>query len=189
VDQPSSTWLSISKETVINRFGAPALIYLCEGSEILVYNRPTDILFKRQFDYTSVKLDDLASNSLNMTYPAAALPSEIGSIEGNSRVASEGTATGFLTYGPYINLLRGKYSFLINYIAQQNSQIEAGRWDVVVTNNGKSETLIQGNLIPGNNYISGNFEIIENSSVVEVRTYYEGSGFLSIESINIKRNK
>jgi hypothetical protein len=187
VDQPSTTWLSINKETVINRFGEPALVYSCEGSEILVYNRPTDTLFKRQFDYTSIKLDDLAPDTLNMTYPAATLPSQIGSIEGNSRIASDGTAVGFLTFGPYLSLPRGKYYFQINFKAEQNSKPEVGRWDVVATNNGKSIILMEGYLVPGNDHISTNFEINEKSAVVEVRTYYEGSGSLAIESLVIKK--
>lgn len=187
IDQPSTTWLSINKETVINRFGEPALIFSCEGMEILVYNRPTDTLFKRQFDYTSVKLDDLAPDTLNMTYPAVALPSQIGSIEGNSRIASDGTTAGYLTYGPFQRLENGKYYFQITYKAQQNSQAEVGKWDVVVVSNGKSKTLIQGNMVPNNDQISGNFEINEKSAVIEVRTFYEGNGSLEIESLVIRR--
>ena len=188
VDQPASTPWSISKESVLSRFGEPAIDLSCPPSEILVYNRPSDTLFRRQFDYTLIKPDNLPGN-LDMTYPAAVLPSQVGSLEGTFRVANDGTAQGFLTYGPYLSLTTGKYDFQIKYKAQQGSQVEVGRWDVVAWNDGKAEILSEGEMAPGNEYVSGEFIIKEKSAVVEVRTYYEGSGVLSVESIHIEGTK
>ena len=49
VDSPSNNQYGISRESIISKFGEPANTFSCPGIEILVYNRPTDILFMHQF--------------------------------------------------------------------------------------------------------------------------------------------
>jgi hypothetical protein len=126
--------------------------------------------------------------SRNSSGPAF-LSEEIGYLANATFLAGHqlyGSSEGFLTYGPYLELTAGKYIFQIDYSAQQGSQSEIGRWDVLAWVDGKAETLSEGSMSPGTDQISGGFEIKDSPAVIEVRTYFKGSGVLVVESITIK---
>ncbi len=46
-DPNNAHW--IRKELIVERFGQPASSFFCDGHEILIYNRPGDAAFRRQF--------------------------------------------------------------------------------------------------------------------------------------------
>jgi hypothetical protein len=188
VDKPETiTSFSIHKETVTDRFGPPQATYSCEQMEILVYNRSSDTEFNRQFNNVIGNSLLPVSSDFDKTYSAISLPSQVGLVEGNVRVAIDGSSKGFLTYGPYVELPIGRYFFQINYKAEQSSQNVVGTWDVSLFVDGKPKTLLNGEIIPNKESISGYFEVNEKNSKVEVRTYYNGSGKLAISKLNIRK--
>jgi hypothetical protein len=183
VDEPMNNELSISKVTVLERFGEPAMVLSCPDIEILVYNRPGDILFRTQFDMTAVKLV-YSPDDTNLIFLGRRLPSQRGSIEEDSRVAKDGDGEGYLTTGPYLHITPGAYHFQIDYKTQPGPHSNVNRWDVSALVNGDNKMILEGELALGTDSVSGDF-MIERPTILEIRTYYSGSGVLTIDRISI----
>ncbi len=97
-----------------------------------------------------------------------------GSIEANH------TSAGFLTYGPYINMKRGKYKAIINYesVDADNSYFE------ITKDNG--ETILNRQNLPQNaTQAEVDFKIKSKYDTLEFRTFYAGKGILRVNSIKI----
>lgn len=65
------------------------------------------------------------------TLAASGLPSRIGTIEGDARVAHEKDGPGVLVYGPYTPLLAGFYELTWEYDSTDNSNPAIGHFDIV----------------------------------------------------------
>jgi hypothetical protein len=171
---------SIYESSMIGEFGNPADIFLCEDAKVLVYNRKEDTNFQKQF-----------KKFFFFDFYASDLPSETGKVIGLSRIASEESSEkGYLTYGPYVNLLIGDYVFEIYYYAKKHNDQNVGKWDIMIhpTNKIEDKEKIGKGIIEneGKNIISGIFKIREDAKT-EIRTYYEGRGILRVDKITIKR--
>lgn len=174
---PTST-RSIDETVVIRRFGPPAKTFSCSEQKILVYNRPEDTAFQQQF-----------TSLFNFDFTAAQLPSEIGRLVGSSRIAEEGTdAKGFLTYGPYVDLMIGDYAFEITVAVQTSGEPLIGRWDVVSHPTKDEEILLKKGKFDrdGEQTISGVFKVRQEGEI-EIRTNYQGKGTLRVDRLVIKR--
>ena len=118
------------------------------------------------------------------------LPTMVGKSEnGLMRSTSK---HGFLTYGPYIQLLKGNYKFDISYISSEKNTTVVGAWDVSFTSSQRSKQLKKGNLMGTDNqqgHIIKSFTISEKDSNenIEIRNVYNGVGDLAIKSLTITR--
>ena len=119
--------------------------------------------------------------------PGAALPSLVGRIEGNARVAIAGQMpSGVLTYGPYAHVTAGTYDLWIRYSAQG----AGNHWDVAVADaTGQPHILRTGNL----NDTGGLEQEIHTSitfantvNALEVRTLYDGVGALKVSAVGLR---
>jgi hypothetical protein len=187
----NSSWYDIEPEFVVidsrlkdinpqilqDRFGLPAAIGQCRDLEVWVYNRPADDLFRLQLK-TSPHLARLQSAGGSIEFYAAQLPGLIGRQVGLFRVA-EGEEPGFLTFGPYIDLPAGQYQFEIDY------QIEGAPDNVADWDVSSNAQVVDSGRLPqiGKTYRHA-FSLAAPSSI-EVRTFYEGHGKLTVEKIRI----
>ena len=103
---------------------------------------------------------------------AVFLPTIVGHTAGLHRVVKNGPA-GYLTYGPYLSLPVGNYSFEISYSAKSQSE-NTGHWDVAVSEG----VIAQGDLPTSGHTVQGCF-LLTNPGPVQIRTFYNGSGKLT----------
>jgi hypothetical protein len=115
----------------------------------------------------------------NHTFKASTLPSQIGEIKESNRYIKNSTKKGFLSYGPYLQLTNGRYSFSINYTSKKAEGIT---YDIVT----KGQILVKGKLPQNSTHFQKNIEI-KTSTPVEVRVWYNGIGELTLHSIIIKK--
>ncbi len=127
------------------------------------------------------------------TYLASELPSQVGQIQNNNRVAIETVdSAGFITYGPYAALEPGLYQFKITYSSQSPSSQTIGYWDVVMQLSTSIKELKSG-LIYGTDgelsYIEKTFSVSKENSngKVEIRSFYNGIGDLTVKKLDINR--
>jgi len=105
------------------------------------------------------------------------LPSAL--VEGNGERVVQNEQAGYLTYGPYTHLPRGKYTVTVTYsctgsgnfvdIASQTGAVIHKKQDLTVNS---TECHI-------------NFSVADAVDDLEIRTFYGGNGELSVESIQI----
>ena len=100
---------------------------------------------------------------------------------------------GHLTFGPYATLPSGEYEMKIEYISSLSTSEIAGYWDIVSLTKSGSKILKRDN-ISGTNKNSmsvvSNFTWSElHKSKIEIRSFYNGVGDLTIKSLTIQRIK
>lgn len=124
-------------------------------------------------------------------YWAGELPSNKGVLkDGLERIASVGAdEPGCLTFGPYLKLPAGKYEATISYRSSGPASRPPDKWDVCVG----IHTVIKTGFLPGSDgepaAARETFVLLEEQSAgtVEVRTFFEGLGDLTIRQIAVKR--
>lgn len=174
-------------QTIIDTFGEPADSFVCEDLNVLVYNRPEDDTFRKQF-----------RREFYFEASAAELPSNTGSLQGQNRIAREGVdAPGSLTFGPYIDVFIGNYQFDIYYFASGSKpKDEVGKWEVVFYPQddfvAESSTVVKKGTFQknGDHVLSKTFTVRGNPltpTKVEIRIVYKGTGTLQIEKLVIRR--
>lgn len=113
--------------------------------------------------------------------PADQLDSQVGTVEGHARVATEGTSHGALTYGPYASMDAGKYQVTIQY----QSQGETGVWDVV----SDRTSLVKGPIPDSRGAIADittTINLPDGAEGFQVRTFYSGHGRLTVFSLRLE---
>ena len=176
----------IKLATVVDRFGEPNASFSCEGNIVLVYNEPKDKKFREQFTSTNSSLD-LEKIGNKMFYYGSQLPSQVGTISGDSRIANETTSpVGFLTFGPYAIIPAGDYQFTIEYNGQSIDNSNIGAWDVSLKVIAQTSELLRGDILSGGNSIVGSFRAPVRGNI-EIRVYYNGIGTLEVNSLQIER--
>lgn len=122
-----------------------------------------------------------------LKFAASNLPSQTGTLEGDFLVAS-GKA-GFVTFGPYTLLPKGKYKISINYRSQNEPSDAVGWWDAVSS---KGVVKHHKGVIYGTagEEAEVGAELILDASVnnFEVRTYFSGKGSLAVKAIKIDKD-
>jgi len=116
------------------------------------------------------------------------LPSQIG-IKSNTDMAAEIGKIGFLTFGPYVLLPEGQYSFTVAYKVSG----EVGNVVALVDLASATKPIVEKgiNLIPkriGRNSLSFNFEALKQLPAMEIRVFSNGLTGLEIERVCIKKN-
>lgn len=171
-----------SENYIANVFGTPADTFLCEGAKFLVYNHPEQNAFREQF-----------MPFFDFTAPASELLSAIGTVKGQSRVAEPPDPAGWLTYGPYRYFPIGDYAVTIQYSADMTDSVDVpgkisvGFWDVNFIRRETHQTLAKSKLPPAaSGQITGTIRIRELGEI-EVRTHYNGTGRLQVDTIHIQR--
>lgn len=168
----------LDQQKIQEHFGEPAATVTCDTKTMLIYNRPQDTAFQQQFREYFVQ-----------TYQAADLPSQTGRVTGASRIAEPVDASGYLMYGPYVELPIGDYAFELHYQATDLQQPKPNTWDVVIdpTYDPGLKRLQKGEIVQaGENVLRGEFQIRQLGKT-EIRTYYAGHGTLRIDKIQIQR--
>src|SRR5690606_33201603 len=130
-DVPSYNFIIAKKSGTITQFNmtpeslgkllpTPTKIVDCENSNssLWLYNNlELDQVIRNNITYFLGQLGQLQSFSI----PGSSFPGQIGKIESASRVANSNTdGSGFLAYGPYVKMPRGKYKASISYEATDN---------------------------------------------------------------------
>lgn len=100
--------------------------------------------------------------------------------------------SGMLSFGPYVGLPAGQYTFELHYSADQAPQEVLGGWDVQSGIAGGTKMLAKGVILgtsAGSKAIQGGFGVDAASAGerVEIRTEANGKGRIVIESLVISR--
>lgn len=101
-------------------------------------------------------------------------------------------SSGFLTFGPYVDLAPGKYLFALDYRGGAAPGTTVGEWEVVVLSTAKLRTLGSGSIkgtLDKSGRVTGNITI-ERGAVpgrLEVRTVAYPTTRLAIEGLRIAR--
>ncbi|EAQ80409.1 hypothetical protein DSM3645_11207 [Blastopirellula marina DSM 3645] len=171
----------------IARFGEPACIEKIGADiEVLIYNRPEDEQFHRLFR------SPYESPGYRNLFAAADLPSLVGELEDEERVAEFGRDdAGVLTYGPCIKLPAGNYSIAFQFSAENETKAPVGSWDILLSEqNGKAvKSVASGTISPDKNEIRYelNVEPNQENSLLEARVHYSGSGRIAVKGIELLR--
>jgi hypothetical protein len=131
--------------------------------------------------------ESAAAFSLVRRYSATELPSGTGELRGEARVALEGTShAGTLTFGPYSHLPPGSYRVTVHYSERGASNpLDISGVD------GSGPSSIATGVLPDTagqpSTFSATFRLPAPTDAFEVRTYFSGSGELSVTAITIDR--
>lgn len=121
---------------------------------------------------------------------ASLLHSDISTVSSNIISIIDVKSEGFLSYGPYIELVPGIYTISVQYMSKSSLQSPVGFWDIFSSESWgkplKSFTLLgtEGQI----KKVSYKINITEAVKKLEVRTYYSGFKGLSIYHTSITKN-
>ena len=149
----------------------------------LFFGKPEKTITKG--DYTILKYNyDLSSRFNESLFYGRELPTGIEVVENADKSVTNKTTSksGFLTYGPYVSKPKGTYEIVINYQLSDDGKA----WFDVVANKGK-KSFVKKDLLPENNQISETLVFDKDVNALEIRTYYQGSGYLTVKSIEVKQ--
>lgn len=162
---------------------------VCEASKIDVYLNATtscspNCLFS--VDQLALHVPPLSKPGESILYPACELPRlPTTHTEDDCKVTT--TQEGFVTFGPYVRLIPGNYSFKIEYSSSNPSDQVAGRWDVAIN---KGQNMLSEGALQGtdgrNEQLAGEF-LITDTTETEIRTYLNRGSALTIDKISISR--
>lgn len=123
--------------------------------------------------------------------PAKKLPSSIGEVVKTERISSSKDGQGFLSYGPYIKLESGHYKFTLFYSGRSNQADKIlGYWDIGrFVSASSSMVLHKADLPIGENSVAEITVQIpeEGIELLEVRTWFNGSGTMTMKKIEIEK--
>ncbi len=122
-----------------------------------------------------------------LTVPAAALPSTFGSevIVGDRRKIEKQAAAGYLTFGPYASIAKGRYRVVIKH-----GEVSGGQeWDVVAPFPGEGfRVLAKGVFLVTDKdgaQVAVEIDVPQDVLNLEVRTRFAGRGVLAVDGISI----
>ncbi|MFZ4814284.1 MAG: hypothetical protein ACOYL5_07105 [Phototrophicaceae bacterium] len=171
-------------QNVLSWFGTPDDVFLCDPFTILIY--PPDapawnIIHEPLF------LVDFSQVGASYTWGGSRLNFSQGESVNHTRTVAAGTGSaGNLTFGPYVPLPAGEYRFALEYSVEPADLVSVGSWDVAYWVDGQFSTLSQGRLSLDPTQLTETF-VLPEVGLVEVRTFYENVGTLTIESLTISR--
>lgn len=130
--------------------------------------------------------------SQTMTWQGAQLPTQVGKIDLVSQSIISNQNAGVLSYGPYVKLPIGQYSFELSYSSSLASNIIVGTWDMVVNIKDEKPVMI-GNLMGTKNQksvVNGVFSINQQHAdqLLEIRSFFLGAGEMTIHSMKLQKN-
>lgn len=120
---------------------------------------------------------------------AQELPSNLGTLDGLTRVATEKDGAGTLTFGPYVKLLAGLYEVTVEYESSV-TDARVGRFDIVYS---PGVVEVGAEDLPPSCVNQGmfkyRFEVRDwqsLSSSFEFRVWYAGHGLLRVKGLTIR---
>lgn len=123
-------------------------------------------------------------------WPASALRTQVGVVRDDELVASTGSSPGFLSFGPYVNIMPGDYRYTIEYASPAEASRAAGKWDIV-RDDPAGPTLIASGSLNGTadavQQIEGRFHAGIWSTPLEIRTHYTGDAELRLIALTLER--
>lgn len=169
-----------NKQLLFRINGIPKHYITCGNYQILIYG-------KKKL-YTSFM--QLLSHRSTTTIPASVLLTQIGIKKGDAWIVSNNKKmSGFLTYGPYINIPNGKYLITLSYKANNLDLINPSWFDVSYQHGTKE---LYHKILPNTDNKLKNLstETIINTPIdsqFEFRVYYSGKGDLSVLNVQIRK--
>ena len=161
-------------------------VFFCWQGWILRVDQPT-IKYKFDTNCHHLKIDTAGTCLEKFIWKGDELVGLVGKPENGRRVATQGqTFAGFMSYGPYIELPKGKYQIELSI---SGVGTDLGYTDIIgVDTNNAAVMLAKKALIPGNDVKIQTMLDVESDFIrnVEVRTWYQ-SGNLSLQSLTIER--
>jgi hypothetical protein len=168
------------KAFLINIAGQPKHKVICGNYHIFIYGKNKLI----------VSYQTRLNKHENVIFKPKILRSAVGTLINGKLVArNHHTKAGFMTYGPYIKLSKGRYRISIIYQANQLNN-KALPWFDVTYALGKIELAHKKLPITGSNFKSISAVVkIEKDHLtnIEFRTFYNGQGNLKIDKITLKK--
>ncbi len=146
------------------------------------FGEPKDIVLLGQ--YKLLKYDyNLADKVDERVFYGTELPHRIKVIENNDKSVTNQNVgeKGFITFGPYISKPKGSYEIVVNYELSDDGKA----WFDVVADKGK-KSFVKKDLLSENNQISETLVFDKDVNALEIRTYYQGSGYLTVKSIEVE---
>lgn len=135
----------------------------------------------------SIVIYSLNSPQKVFIFKGSELPGQVGKIINNTRYIEDSNKKGFLSYGPYVELEDGKYTFTITY---SSHKAKGCKFDIV-TNVGKV-TKAKDKLSEESNKTNckRTINIINkyDNNKIEVRVWYGSKGTLTLHSIKIEKH-
>jgi len=125
--------------------------------------------------------------SKEVMIPAAMLPSTFGpeTVIGDGRKIENQASAGYLTFGPYVAIARGKYRVVIKHGKVSGDQ----GWDVVAPVSGEGFRVLAAGLFPATDKdgqeTSAEIDVPSEFLNVEIRTRFSGQGALSVDAVGI----
>ncbi len=152
----------------------PEKIVVCGNKKLFIYSE------------NSIKLPIFREKGDKFTWNACSLPGQFSTVPDCKRIA-EKRENGYLSYGPFVSLPQGHYTFLLTYASDAPSNEKVARWEVSST---KKESYLTDSLFGSNNKtkkISGNFFIDTNSKgeLFEIKLFSLGKAKLVFESLTL----
>jgi hypothetical protein len=183
----SKSHFNLTPEILGKILPKPTVIKSCNDSvnEIWIYaDHVLDTFIKSRVNQL---LFDLGKPRSSYTSEASNLPGIVVVKKGLMRVADQGVdKIGFLTYGPYIKLLKGRYTLAFEY----ESTADGNKWDYGVFSGLSASNISLGEGYLGRSsdgFVKQSFEIDRDIDRFEIRTWYGGQGRLTVKGIQIRR--
>ena len=178
----TTTQFNMTPEIIGGISPPPTKIVNCENTDFSLWlydDLKLDNLIKSNVAHFLLQLG--RSQSFSMS--GSAFPGQIGKSVSTSRVGnSDLDSPGFLAYGPYVKIPRGKYRVVISYEATENGN----RWDAGRFNDpAKNITVGSGNLAAGRGVLSYEFELEKSLDQFEIRVWFDGAGSIVLNDISI----
>jgi hypothetical protein len=187
-DWPNFRLIYIPDHEYSNVFGQPdEIVYTPSHSEIWLYSEARSIRYSEFFDVLS---NSLLDEGRTLRIDASALPSEVGKIQGRSRIVTMGQdSAGWLDYGPYLNLAPGRYRTTFDYACLTLPVADAPPTYDLLVHTGTHEQSFRSAVIPcskiGPQSFTDDFIVDRPEHQYEMRIYYHGSGTLRIDSLKV----
>lgn len=130
-----------------------------------------------RWDGLASQLQYNSAQTLRRQWSAEQLPSVIGHLKDGRIVARQPGTPGYLSYGPYVSLPAGIYSFRIDYVSDAEPTAQVGEWDIVAELNDQFEVLTKGRTSGSAGHqakIEGGFVLEHDAERLEIRLLSNG---------------
>ncbi len=202
------TWMgwNVKSENYINK-DIDYLIFFNKGNtkvfKEIAISKHLDYVYHVPYSYITVVSKSPMKETTFLKHGNATLVSwtgnelphnkDVGKNIGRDKNAIKGRK-GFLTFGPYIKLPSGVYTFTTKYKSSESNSTLLGYWDVGCAIPTGMDVFRKGKIYGSNgliNTISASFQVPKeyDNHRIEIRNYYNGSGDLTIKSLTITRIK
>jgi hypothetical protein len=167
--------IELDENYIVNINGTPHKKVICGGKKLLIYPNGT------------LKVQVFNQKGDSFIWPAFILSSQFSNvgINATNRYVKASEGKGFVSFGPYVNLIPGKYKVSISYVSNLGTNITIGYWDI--SSNSGSTVNYKFNLFGTNKIgkvINKKFLVTSNNSF-EFRVYTYGKDNILFKGIKL----